>query len=292
MSGILERMAKRAHGTLAGAEPLLASKFTPVARGGRDSAADLRGPLALHVMLPQEDRHESAVSAEAGESQRAVGRNDAATGAARNVKPRVRRRSGSELAMDADVSSQHLPQAASTAANSHAEDQTDSEFRERRGSANPASRHSNATRALPRHPSQANAEGRAKGTDESLIAADGDEREPGAPVTPKADGQARSAGSPAQPHRRAGEGDEPAADGTGVQRKAPGASRAAAARASGTTGEARQSNAQPEEKTEIHISIGNIELRSARAETRPQLAPFRPRVTLDEFLRRGSEAQR
>ncbi len=48
-----------------------------------------------------------------------------------------------------------------------------------------------------------------------------------------------------------------------------------------------------EEKTEIHISIGSIELRASRPEAhlepRPQAAPFRPRVTLDEFLRRGQE---
>ncbi len=38
------------------------------------------------------------------------------------------------------------------------------------------------------------------------------------------------------------------------------------------------------EHTEIHISIGSVELRSPRAEVK---APtFRPRVTLDEFLRR------
>jgi hypothetical protein len=41
-----------------------------------------------------------------------------------------------------------------------------------------------------------------------------------------------------------------------------------------------------EQRTEIHISIGSIELRAPRTETRPKPAPFRPRVTLDEFLRR------
>jgi len=61
----------------------------------------------------------------------------------------------------------------------------------------------------------------------------------------------------------------------------------------------RESSALPqgdaasrEEKTEIHISIGNIELRAPRAETRPQPLPFRPRVTLEEFLRRQPEARR
>jgi hypothetical protein len=57
---------------------------------------------------------------------------------------------------------------------------------------------------------------------------------------------------------------------------------------------AKQPNeaASTDEKTEIQITIGNIELRSARTEPRPQPAPFRPRVTLDEFLRRRPEAQR
>jgi hypothetical protein len=45
-----------------------------------------------------------------------------------------------------------------------------------------------------------------------------------------------------------------------------------------------------EEKTEIQITIGSIELRAPRVETRseprPARPPFRPRVTLDEFLRR------
>lgn len=46
-----------------------------------------------------------------------------------------------------------------------------------------------------------------------------------------------------------------------------------------------------EQKTEIHISIGSIELRAPRVEARPPAAPFRPRVTLDEFLRRKPEAR-
>lgn len=41
-------------------------------------------------------------------------------------------------------------------------------------------------------------------------------------------------------------------------------------------------------QTEIHISIGSIELRAARSEPRPQAPAFRPRVSLDEFLRRRS----
>lgn len=45
-----------------------------------------------------------------------------------------------------------------------------------------------------------------------------------------------------------------------------------------------------EQNTEIHISIGSIELRPPRGEARPQPAPFRPRVTLNEFLLRKPEA--
>jgi hypothetical protein len=45
-----------------------------------------------------------------------------------------------------------------------------------------------------------------------------------------------------------------------------------------------------EQRTEIHISIGNIELRAPRVEARLQAAPFRPRVTLDDYLRRKPEA--
>ena len=45
------------------------------------------------------------------------------------------------------------------------------------------------------------------------------------------------------------------------------------------------------QNTEIHISIGSIELRAPRTEPRPQPAPFKPRVTLNEFLRRKPEAR-
>lgn len=43
--------------------------------------------------------------------------------------------------------------------------------------------------------------------------------------------------------------------------------------------------APAEERTEIHISIGSIELRAPRTEAGPKPAPFKPRVSLDEFLR-------
>jgi hypothetical protein len=46
-----------------------------------------------------------------------------------------------------------------------------------------------------------------------------------------------------------------------------------------------------EQRTEIHISIGNIELRAPRVESRPQPVPFRPRVTLSDFLGRKPEAE-
>jgi hypothetical protein len=43
------------------------------------------------------------------------------------------------------------------------------------------------------------------------------------------------------------------------------------------------------QQTEIHITIGSVELRSQRvAPVAPKTPPFRPRVTLDEFLKRGA----
>lgn len=59
----------------------------------------------------------------------------------------------------------------------------------------------------------------------------------------------------------------------------------------GTPQGERQAAEPAEEKTEVHITIGSIELRAPRVEPRPQAAPFRPRVTLDEFLRRGQETR-
>jgi hypothetical protein len=44
-----------------------------------------------------------------------------------------------------------------------------------------------------------------------------------------------------------------------------------------------------EQKTEINISIGSIELRAPRVDARPQAPPFRPRVSLDDFLHRKPE---
>jgi hypothetical protein len=49
--------------------------------------------------------------------------------------------------------------------------------------------------------------------------------------------------------------------------------------------------APAEERTEIHISIGSIELRAPRTEAGPKPAAFKPRVTLDEFLRGKPGAQ-
>jgi hypothetical protein len=47
-----------------------------------------------------------------------------------------------------------------------------------------------------------------------------------------------------------------------------------------------------EERTEIHISIGSVELRAPRMEAKPRPAAFKPRVTLEEFLRRRDGARR
>jgi hypothetical protein len=52
----------------------------------------------------------------------------------------------------------------------------------------------------------------------------------------------------------------------------------------------RDAAAPVEQRTEIQISIGSIELRAPRVEARPQSQPFRPRVTLNEFLSRKPEA--
>jgi hypothetical protein len=54
-----------------------------------------------------------------------------------------------------------------------------------------------------------------------------------------------------------------------------------------------ESAAPAEPKPEIHISIGSIELRAAPAEAKPPApAPFRPRVSLHDFLSRKPEARR
>jgi hypothetical protein len=55
-----------------------------------------------------------------------------------------------------------------------------------------------------------------------------------------------------------------------------------------TSPPSRESAAPVEPKTEVHISIGSIELRAPRTEAKPA-APFRPKVTLEDFLRRNRE---
>jgi hypothetical protein len=62
--------------------------------------------------------------------------------------------------------------------------------------------------------------------------------------------------------------------------------RAAVARAAPSAASLAAPERTTEPSTEMHISIGTIELRAPRVEARPQPAPFRPRVTLDEFLAR------
>ncbi|HZD48551.1 MAG TPA: hypothetical protein VE178_07380 [Silvibacterium sp.] len=54
---------------------------------------------------------------------------------------------------------------------------------------------------------------------------------------------------------------------------------------------AATSDSAREQRTEIHISIGSIELRAPRVEARPQSVPFRPRVTLSDFLSRKPESR-
>ncbi len=54
----------------------------------------------------------------------------------------------------------------------------------------------------------------------------------------------------------------------------------------------RISEAVPDGRPEIHISIGSIELRAVQPPSRPpQPLPFRPRVSLDDFLRGNREAE-
>jgi hypothetical protein len=55
-------------------------------------------------------------------------------------------------------------------------------------------------------------------------------------------------------------------------------------------GAAATSDLSGEQRTEIYISIGSIELLAPRVEVRPQSVPFRPRVTLSDFLGRKPEA--
>jgi hypothetical protein len=50
------------------------------------------------------------------------------------------------------------------------------------------------------------------------------------------------------------------------------------------------STSSAEQKTEIHISIGRIEFSTERVEARTQSVPFRPRVTLSDFLGRNSRS--
>ncbi|HMK91166.1 MAG TPA: hypothetical protein VK446_16225 [Methylocystis sp.] len=70
------------------------------------------------------------------------------------------------------------------------------------------------------------------------------------------------------------------------ERKAAHAKADVSARAAGVPPRLSPAAAPVETKTEIHISIGAVELRAPRPLAPLQTQPFRPRVSLDEFLGR------
>jgi hypothetical protein len=287
MSGLLERMAKRAHGTLDGVQPLIAPKFAPAARAGRDPLAKLPRPLAMRAALPGED----GVEREFTEAPMELRQEDVPVAATRRPAARVGKRSGSKLPIDADERSRDVPGAEAAAGHPVAESMTDPESRELRRGAVAARAPGDVGHGLQRAVSGPKIEGPVRGAGDSAVAADaGEDSDAGAAIAQQSDRRTVFADSPPPTHRR-GEADDSTTDWADAQPGRAIAQRAAGAHAT-RVGDQRERIAEPEEKAEIHISIGNIELRAARAETRPQPAPFRPRVTLEEFLRRKTEAQR
>jgi hypothetical protein len=248
MSGVLERMAKRALGALPTVQPLTAPHYAPPPRGLRESLLELETSLELPPLDPgmesrkpgnprtqadvaagtRERREQSEISP-APPPVRAQTR--PAPDRTQSVAPPFLQRADADLRTAPAVKREQEPEP---------------------GDAGAVRANASAPRAA--RPSQ----GR-----NLLVGLD------------DATDAEFAAKPPAPPQRPPSVKETPAGPGRDWQ-------------SIRTLPPSREAAAPVEPKTEVHISIGSIELRAPRMDAKPA-APFRPKVTLEDFLRRNRE---
>lgn len=284
MSGVLARMAKQARGEAAEVQPRVTPRFAPAALGSRGTPVDTRGWDRPETLLAPEIREERAADLPAIEPAAGERKEGSSTAAMRDRAQQSRR--------DGSAEEREASGARPRSAESSWTPQTNPAIGKSRPIAGYERESSGSVRE---HPMLAPPEaGPGSDTQQRFaIEGDGGARRPAALVRPSVVGdevpqtKAPDASWALQP-RRDETSDRPARRGT-LQ------STASHVQLDASRSPRRLPEdvaASREEKTEVHISIGNIELRAPRAEARPQPAPFRPRITLEEFLRRLPEERR
>ena len=274
MSGILERMLKRARGERGGVQPRIAPRFAPAARESREMAEGANVRLASR-MRPDLEMNEENSAAAPGIETGAVSRTTGDSADTLRRTTQTRRRSGN----DAEAASRDVRWMAG----------------ERSGV--PRARFSNASADKREETGSIGEQQAHKPPEGGETPHASDEGSGLRPVLVKplaanvggAEAEVVPASSLFEPRT-----DSAQEESTRKMRKETTQAIGALAQreVKKDSGSGPDENEAPrEEKTEIHISIGNVELHSPRVEARPQAVPFRPRVTLGDFLRRP-EARR
>lgn len=281
MSGILARMAKQARGEAAEVQPRVTPRFAPAALGLRGAPMGKHGPWSLPAPEVREESAPDIAAIEPAGGERKEG------GSRGAMRDRVQRSRHDEYAREGETNG-----AAASSSERSWTPQTDSGTGKSRRIAGEV-RESSGSGRKDRMPAPGAAGPGSDAEQRFSINGDGGSRRPASPVRPLMWGdeapqsKAPDASSALQP-RRDETSDRP---GRRVQaQSAAGPAQRDAGRSPRWLSE--DVAASREEKTEVHISIGNIELRAPRAEARPQPAPFRPRITLEEFLQRPPEERR
>ncbi len=252
MSGVLDRMAKRALGALPTVQPLMAPRYAQMREEPSRAAAELERSVEIEAEVPvrMNEARDDTRRPEIGEFARREDRPGTAKESVRGLEARIpaeqQGHASAQPAAQRELGTRQDRESIPAGAERVAE---------------PEQRFKSAGR-WPESASPTSGKDRSSGDGaEGLTALGKDELRRGTANPGQSRGEQKIAGFSALPARRSGQ-----------ERK-------------------RQAAPPAEEKTEINISIGSIEMRAPRVEQRPQSAPFRPRVTLDEFLRRKPGAR-
>lgn len=287
MNGVLARMAKQARGEAAEVQPRMTPRFAPVSLGSRGTPMDPQGSQAARTMPAPQIREDSA--ADLPEIEPLPGeRKQADSSGAMHDRAQARRR-------DEDVKEGETSGTRPRTVESSLMPRMDTQIGEPRRIAE----HERESSEFGREQLMVAPRKAGLGSDrEQRHSIDGELEsrrspalvEPSAEADPLPRANASDASSELQPRR-----DLPKESSERPGRRGEAQSEAGLIRRDAS----RNRRALPEdvaasgeESTEVHISIGHIELRAPRTEAKPQPATFRPRVTLAEFLRRSPEERR